>query len=310
MVKKLKTIYFIGVKNNPSSHYLRGKQIVDKLKNKYNLNIITTPDNLIPNKKNLNPNKIHNSIIVLIKKSKIKSGKELKIINILKKNNNIIIHDLIDSNYNDILKDRNYYDAYICCNNFYKEMLKKHLNKEVYNIPHHLDFRFNNIKKKNIQEVKLVYLGAVNYRHETNCYFIKELKKDYNLDLIGGQFGNSDQIKKLISRVSNYNVHVDIRNKKTINYKMKPGTKTTVAAAFNSIIITTKHPGAYDLLGPDYPYYCECDYSSVKKTINFVKETFNKKEWHIASEILNNVKKKTHIDNIIKYYYDMFNKYS
>ena len=84
-----------------------------------------------------------------------------------------------------------------------------------------------------------------------------------------------DILANISSEISEkYNVHVDIRNENDMNYKIKPGTKTVVASAFNSIIITTKHPGAYELLGPKYPYYCECNYKSIQNTIEFLKKTF------------------------------------
>lgn len=309
---KIKTVYFIGIGNDKypcNANYLRGKQIADKLKVVYNLNIITTPSNLILK---LNPNNIYNSIIFLIKKTPLKSevyNEELKIVEILKNNNNILIRDLIDCNYNIILKKKFFYDIYLTCNNSYKKFLEnKLINKAIYNIPHHLDSRLNNIDKKKIQQIKLIYIGASTYRNETNCYFISKLIKDYNLHYI--KWNAQKNIVNHINEISKFNVHVDIRNEKDINYKVKPGTKAAIASAFNSVIITTKHPGAYELLGPDYPYYCDCNYNSVKNTVNIVKETFNKKEWYSALNILKNVKKEVDINNIIKYYYNLIYKYS
>jgi hypothetical protein len=306
-----KKIYFIGVgkDNKNNSYYLRGKQIANKLKLVYNFNIITTPSNLISN---LNPNYISNSIIFLIKKIKLTGNDhsdeyEKNVFNILKNNNNIIIHDLIDLDYNDVLLKRNFYDVYLTCNEHYKYFLEDKLNdKIIFNIPHHLDFRLNDIKKIKIDDIKLVYFGGISYKKEKNCHFIKNLEDDYNLNYI--KWKSDKKITEYINELSKYNVHVDIRNENDMNYKIKPGTKTVVASAFNSIIITTKHPGAYELLGPKYPYYCECNYKSIQNTIEFLKKTFNKKEWIEATKILNNVKNYLNIDNIIKYYYNLILK--
>jgi hypothetical protein len=305
-----KKIYFIGVGNNNknNSYYLRGKQISDKLIEKFNLNIITTPGDLILN---LNPNYIYNSIIFIIKKIKLTNESfdksEIEIYNILKNNNNILIHDLIDIDYNIIIKERNFYDIYLTCNNLYKSFLNKKLdNKIIYNIPHHLDFRFNNIQKIKISEIKLIYFGGLFYKNEFNCYFIKDLINDYNLHYI--KWDSNKNIIDYIKKISEFNVHFDIRNKNDINYKIKPGTKAAVASAFNSIIITTKHPGAYELLGPNYPYYCDCNYESVKNIINLVKETFNKELWNKALNILKDVKEHLNINNIVDYYYNIILK--
>ncbi len=100
---------------------------------------------------------------------------------------------------------------------------------------------------------------------------------------------------------SRFNCHLSIRRPgREILYK--PNCKVSTAAACDATLITTRDETAVELLGADYPYYCEPEPASVQATIERARDSFGSPEWHTALERLRAVRELTHIDRVLDQY--------
>ena len=68
-----------------------------------------------------------------------------------------------------------------------------------------------------------------------------------------------------------------MRKEGSHNFLYKPATKVATAAAMRANIITSKEPSAVELLGEDYPYLADSNFSSVKKALEYAKKLMAKK---------------------------------
>jgi hypothetical protein len=98
-----------------------------------------------------------------------------------------------------------------------------------------------------------------------------------------------------------FNCHLSIRQPgREVLYK--PNCKVSTAAACDATLITTRDETAVELLGKDYPYYCEPEPASVRAAIERARASFGSAEWHTALERLRAVREMTHIDRILDQY--------
>lgn len=292
-----KNIFFYvhkgNVKNN--SIYLRGNVIYDEIKKSY-------PNCYLFDGTNIN--QIKNSIIVIIKYCWKRS------LDIFKKNNNIIVYDIIDAfmhyrhekmkSYN-ISNIINHADIIIYHNYELKKMIQKYFkNKKdnmFFQIHHQWDNRIKNNLNKDTSKCNICYLGDYSFRGKKYEHTTIDLSKFKDIDIIGSIPSKIED--------NNYNVHVNLR-KERISI-VKPGTKISTASALNCNIITINEPSALELLGPDYPYLVSSlDENEIKKTIRYVKKTFKTDIWYKALETMKKVKKETSLESIIIKYKELF----
>ena len=98
-----------------------------------------------------------------------------------------------------------------------------------------------------------------------------------------------------------FNCHLSIRQPgREILYK--PNCKVSTAAACDANLITTRDESTVELLGEDYPFYCEPELESVRAAIERARASFGSAEWHAALERLRAVREITHIDRILDQY--------
>lgn len=98
-----------------------------------------------------------------------------------------------------------------------------------------------------------------------------------------------------------FNCHLSIRQPgREILYK--PNCKVSTAAACDANLITTRDESTVELLGEDYPFYCEPEPESVRAVIERARASFGSAEWHAALEQLRAVREITHIDRILDQY--------
>lgn len=250
----------------------------------------------------INYENIKNSAILFVKDN---FNLNLNILKTVKCNNNIVIFDVLDYydiNTNDIpdmFKNNfiKYIDILIVNNNF---MRKKYyqLNKPIYVIPHHFDFRllnYKNIPKMN--KFQLIYNGELGLTNQ-NCLYIQNLKEKYNL--IHSQNFN-EYLKNYLK--SNY-CFISIRQENTYEFNNRPLMKLAHAAAVNSNIIITKDKSVIDFIDPDYPYLLKnSDYETVIKMIEYANKTFNTNIWKKGLQMMNELKIRLNINHIISYDY-------
>lgn len=271
------------------STVIRGGQIVHILKSK---NIPNIECQAISNISN-----ISDSFVVCIK-----NNNELDInkLQILKKNNNKIIFDVLDyydantHDTPDIVKNEfnEYIDIFVVNSEYMKQVFEKY-NKPVYVIPHHYDIRLNNLELEKNDQLKFIfngYRGAIN----KNCLYLEELKQKYNL--IENEFFN-DFLKKYLQ--SNY-CFVSIREEGTWEFNNRPCMKLAHAAACDSNIIITNDMSVRDILDPSYPYLLkDSKYETVIEMMEYVKKTFNTDVWFQGLKIMKKLKDKLKIEQVI-----------
>lgn len=161
-------------------------------------------------------------------------------------------------------------------------------------IYHHWDDRMNKVIIKNIESPKICYFGQ-----PEKCYLYNKYTNliDYNtIDW----YDFDDKLQMY----SDYNVHFAVKPKEE-EEKIQPSTKISTAASLGCPVIVNKSNQNIEILGEDYPYYCEPTTSSVEKVIDKVVKTFNKKDWKKALDKLKHVKELTCIDEISKKYLDI-----
>lgn len=290
---------------NKYTHYrMRTLPLLEELQNYF------THCYFNPNDKIISKFRQQTFIIIHIKFKKIP-------INFLKIKKKIVIWDIIDALsgttsktlFSNKLFQEKYKlsDVLNCPNGKMKSCIKKnnYLNKKICLIPHNWDprmtkyFEKHNNKSKELEEVKIGYLGTPNTKKEE-----KMISKIPDINFIG------PIIKK--NNIGCFNCLCSLRDEKSSFGK--PATKSYVAASFKSIIIAFKHEyGVYDLYGEEYPYYIQnnkqTDKENIKDTINYLKETYNTDVWNKAVEISKNVKGKTSIEYVALEFKNLILKY-
>jgi len=102
-----------------------------------------------------------------------------------------------------------------------------------------------------------------------------------------------------------FNAHLAVRQPgRELLYK--PNCKVSTAAACEAVLISTRDVTTMELLGEDYPFYCDLDPESVRATIERARSSFGSAEWEKALERLRAVRERTRFDRILDEYEDLF----
>lgn len=286
---------------------MRGGQISNKLTNSY--------QELILNNQNLNTG---NKIIVILKEDAC----EIKLLQHLKSKGNILVLDVIDwldvNKYNpstnvdapnfypELLKE--YYDGYIVnsikMKDWWYENMDSNTNKPIFVIPHHWDERFAQLPIASYPEQPYFYYLGYRGHENQNCLHVGELLRSNLL------YDDRQGTRYFLDRPTD-GCQISIRREGSWEYCFKPATKLSIAAAMDSIMITTYDWSVQDILDENYPYLLKStDYSDVEKMFKKVKDTYQKEEWHIAKQMLQQVKEVTSLDNIIQLYKQLNNHFT
>jgi hypothetical protein len=98
-----------------------------------------------------------------------------------------------------------------------------------------------------------------------------------------------------------FNCHLSIREPGR-EFLYKPNCKVSTAAACEANLITTRDAVTVELLGEDYPYYCEPERGSILDTIERARASFGSPEWHRGLERMRQVRELTRIDRVLDDY--------
>jgi hypothetical protein len=102
-----------------------------------------------------------------------------------------------------------------------------------------------------------------------------------------------------------FNCHLSIRRPGR-EFLYKPNCKVSTAAACDAALITTRDLTTIELLGEDYPFYCEPDPESILAAIARARAAFGSTEWQRALERLRAVREATSLDRILDDYAALF----
>jgi hypothetical protein len=328
----MKKIIFVSHNNNIGSDNLRVMQIVNILKNNYDIEIISQfyegtwniKSNLYDELK-----KYNNVIFVWVWSIDINIINKLKCMNTC----NIHIYDLVDKYIYDTQKinnilNLNYLDGIIVNNKYMKNYIYQNTlyNKDIYVIYHQYDLVYETAILSNQDKLIFGYMGSIpSLKHTQNFMYFEKLIKIYDIELLNTEnkkyYKNIDsEIIKSIksSQVSldfipiKFNCHISLRETYSDIFRFKTTAKIATASFFGHNIITTWEEAVKDVLPENYPFIIKDDsFESICKMFDLIIEDYNneKKLWNFGLSLMNQVKHKLSINNITNEYINMFNKY-
>jgi hypothetical protein len=100
------------------------------------------------------------------------------------------------------------------------------------------------------------------------------------------------------ARAPAYNCHLSVREPGR-EFLYKPGAKVSTAAACRAVLVTTRDVTAVEMLGADYPFYCEPDRESIAAALARARAAQGGEEWRRALAILEEIRERTRMDRIL-----------
>jgi hypothetical protein len=111
----------------------------------------------------------------------------------------------------------------------------------------------------------------------------------------------------MFSEAPRFNCHLSVREPgRELLYK--PNCKVSTAAACEANLITTRDLTTVELLGEDYPYYCEPTRESILAAIERAQGSFGSPEWERGLERMRAVRERTRMDRVIDEYEALFHQ--
>jgi hypothetical protein len=110
---------------------------------------------------------------------------------------------------------------------------------------------------------------------------------------------------EMFSAAPRFNCHLSIREPGR-EFLYKPNCKVSTAAACAANLITTRDLTTVELLGEDYPFYCEPDRESILATIERARAAFGTTEWERGLARMRVVRELTGMDRVLEGYEALF----
>jgi hypothetical protein len=113
--------------------------------------------------------------------------------------------------------------------------------------------------------------------------------------------------EKMFSEAPRFNCHLSIREPGR-DFLYKPNCKVSTAAVCEANLITTRDLTTVELLGEDYPYYCEPERGSILAAIERARSSFGSAEWRRGLERMRAVRELTRMDRVLDEYESLFHQ--
>lgn len=98
-----------------------------------------------------------------------------------------------------------------------------------------------------------------------------------------------------------YNCHLSVREPGR-EFLYKPNCKVSTAAACDANLITTRDLTTVELLGEDYPFYCEPERESILAAIERARASFGTPLWQRGLERMRQVRELTRMESVLDEY--------
>ena len=98
-----------------------------------------------------------------------------------------------------------------------------------------------------------------------------------------------------------FNCHLSIREPGR-EFIYKPNCKVSTAAACDANLISTRDDSTVELLGEDYPFYCEPERGSIMDAIERARAAFGGAEWQRGLERMRQVRERTSLSRVLDDY--------
>ena len=102
-----------------------------------------------------------------------------------------------------------------------------------------------------------------------------------------------------------FNCHLSVREPGR-EFLYKPNCKVSTAAAVGANLVTTRDVSTVELLGEDYPFYCEPERGSILAAIERARSAFGSAEWRRGLERMRRVRELTCMDRVLDEYEILF----
>lgn len=228
----------------------------------------------------------------------------------------------------------NFYSALLVNNESMKTYFQTRTKAKIYVIHHHHDPRYNEtlttIPKT---KLKFGYTGSIlSLFHSYNFLYFQKLAKMYDIIFFDTEYGIDvsayiDDYEKLYNFLHSkpkyitdnlpqkveFNCDISIRPYGSDLCKFKTTSKVATAAILGHNIITTYDDSVKDVLSPDYPFLLRhTDFDSVKSMFEKVINDFHgsKVLWRKGLRMMEDVKHKLSLDNIVKSYMNALKLYN
>ncbi|HEX4498518.1 MAG TPA: hypothetical protein VIE43_22770 [Thermoanaerobaculia bacterium] len=109
----------------------------------------------------------------------------------------------------------------------------------------------------------------------------------------------------MFTEADRFNGHLSIRELGR-EFLYKPNCKVSTAAACEANLVTTRDLTTVELLGEDYPFYCEPDRESILATIERARAAFGTAEWERGLARMRAVREMTAMDRVLEGYEALF----
>ena len=86
----------------------------------------------------------------------------------------------------------------------------------------------------------------------------------------------------------------------------EPGAEVANAAACGAVLVTMRDAAAEELLGDDYPFYCQGDRASIEATIRRARETCGGPQWKAALSLLRAAGEKSTLERVVEQHLEHF----
>lgn len=209
------------------------------------------------------------------------------------------ILDIVD-NFNCLRHNLSFFQAIIYPNPKCLEDWGHKFKSKSICIPHFWDPDFGILNTVQ-NEINMIYVGVATQYPS----FLKNDKRIFTIMDTGAVENPYSSVPKLIHK---FNVHISIRNPKSINFHYKPNSKISFCASTHSVIITMKEPNIMQFkCMENYPYFMD-DYSliSFNKCVELIKKTYMKSVWFNALKIMEQIRELTCLEKIGEQYRELF----
>ena len=233
----------------------------------------------------------------------LKHEKNTRYLRELKKRNNYIIYEPLDSKWNSSKNIKEYmanmkdylafFDKIVCQSDFMKEEYSKYIDPtKLVTIYHEFDSRF---KCTNKITNDILYIGLI-----TKQNIPENIWKKYSVNTTYNKY--QDFYKRDIS------IHIDFITNTNLYYYLHTSTKLSTALCLGCVFICNRIPIYVELLGKNYEYFINDDLSNIDEVITNAKNTLNNNS--LYSEYIKKyepVKKQLSPDKIASRYHKLLN---
>ncbi len=104
-----------------------------------------------------------------------------------------------------------------------------------------------------------------------------------------------------VGAVAGFNCHLSVRRQGR-EFLYKPNCKVSTAAACDAVLVTTRDVTTVELLGEDYPFFCEPEPGAIQDALERARAALGGRVWQEARARLHAVRERTSLERVLDDY--------